>query len=139
MVQSPLYSNTLPVQALVSAARTNGTVNGVSVDLGSFANDFRTALFVIQAATITDGTHVFKLQESADGSTGWTDVPAPRVQGAPVSLASANSNSVAALGYIAAGVQFVRLVATTTGATTGGVFSAVAVLGEGSVAPVARS
>jgi len=80
MSKNDLYTSTLVVAALPSAVRTTGTVNGTTVDLGVFANDFRTALFVISAGTITDGTHVFKLQDSPDG-TVWTDVDAKHVQG----------------------------------------------------------
>lgn len=139
MARHGLYSNTLPVVALASAARTNGTVNGASVDLSVFGNDFQEALFVIQSATITDGAHAFKLQDSPDGTT-WTDVDSKHVQGGPVSLAAANSNQVSALGYLGGGPnQYVRLVVTTSGATTGGVFQAAAVLAEGTVEPVNRS
>lgn len=139
MSQQDLYERTLAVVALGGiTARTNATVNGTTVDLGVFGNDFRTALFVVKTETITDGAHALKLQESPDGTT-WADVPASRVQNAGLSLAAAQSNSVAALGYIAASVQFVRLVATITGATTGGIYNAVALLSESSITPVNRS
>jgi len=134
-----IYHRLLPAVALASAAQTTGVANGASVDLGKFGNDFESALFVIQAGTITDGTHVATLQDSPDGTT-WTDVDAAHTQGGPVSLGSAQSNTVAALGYLGGGpARYVRLVLTTTGATTGGVIGAVAVMAEGSNDPVHRS
>lgn len=133
-----LYSNTLVRRALAQAARTNGTANGITVDLGVFANDFRTAMFVITTGTITDGSHAITVEDSPDG-TNWTAVEAARVQGSAPTIVAADDDTVFALGYIVGTAQYVRLVATTSGATTGGVFSAVAILGEGSNNPVART
>jgi hypothetical protein len=139
MSQQDLYERVLAVPALTGiTARVNAVVNGPTVDLGVFGNDFRTALFVISAGTITDGSHAFKVQESVDG-TVWTDAAAAQVQNSGLSLTSANSNSAAAIGYVAGDPRYIRLVATITGATTGGVYTAVAVLGEGSFTPVHRS
>ena len=75
-----LYDDTLVRAALPSAARTNGTANGATVDLGVFGNDFRTVMFVVSTGTITDGTHAVSLEDSPDGTT-WTAVAAGRVQG----------------------------------------------------------
>jgi hypothetical protein len=134
-----IYDRLLPVPALASGAHTNGAANGAAVDLGVFGNNFESAMFVITAGTITDGTHVAKLQDSPDGTT-WTDVDAAHVQGGPVSLGAAQSNTVSALGYLGGGAaRYVRLVLTTTGATTGGVIGANAILAEGSNDPVHRS
>jgi hypothetical protein len=136
MAWNDLYSSTLAVLALPSGAHVNGAINGTTVDLSVFRNDFRTALFVVSVGTITDGTHALKLQDSPDGTT-WTDVDAAHTLGGPVS--SLASNTVAALGYKSGEQEFVRLVATVSGATTGGVYGAVAVLGEGSIDPANRS
>jgi hypothetical protein len=134
-----IYGRLLPALALASAAHVTGTANGVSVDLTQFSNNFESALFVLNIGTVTDGTHVPKLQDSPDGTT-WTDVDTSRVQGGPISIGTAQSGSVAALGYLGGGpAHYVRLVLTTSGATTGGVIGAVAVLGEGSDDPVLRS
>jgi hypothetical protein len=137
-VARTLYNNTLTRTALASAARTNGTVNGTTVDLGVFGNDFRSVLFVVATATVTDGTHAITMQDSPDG-TNWTAVPAAKRQGSLPSIVLADDDTLFTFGYIVDTNQYVRLVATTTGATTGGVFSAVAVLSEGSFAPVARA
>lgn len=132
-----LYTHALARVALLSAARGNGTANGATVDTSVFGNDFRTVLFVVWSATITDGTHVVSVQDSDDGST-WAAAAAHLVQGTPPTIVSTSDDAVFDFGYIPAR-QYVRLVVTTTGATTGGVFGAVAVLSESSAAPVARA
>lgn len=137
-MRDTLYTHSLSRLALTSAARTNGTVNGSTVDLGVYGNDFRTALFVITTGAITDGTHAITLEHSSDGSN-WSAVPAERRQGALPSIGSVDDNVVLEVGYIVGTEQYVRLAVTTSGATTGGIYSAVAVLGSASSSPVARS
>lgn len=134
-----LYNNTLVRQAMVSSIHVNGAVNGVAVDAGIFANDFRALMFIVSTHTITDGTHAFTVQESADGSTAWTNVPAERIQGTLPSVLAANDDTVYQFGATVEDKQFFRVVATTSGATTGGVYSAVAVMDSGSTSPVARA
>lgn len=133
-----LYSHSLARVALPSAARVNGTVNGTTVDLGVFGNDFRSVLFVIHTATVTDGSHAVTIQDSSDGST-WAAADAASIQGTAPTLTSSSDDTVFEVGYIPGTKQYVRLVVTTTSATTGGVFAAVAVLGGASASPVARS
>lgn len=133
-----LYSQCLARVAMPSAARTNGTVNGTTVDLGVFGNDFRTVYFVVSTATVTDGSHAFTVQESPDGSS-WANAASTSVQGSLPTVTSSGGSSVFEFGYIANTNQYVRVVATTSGATTGGVFSVAAVCGGASSTPVARS
>jgi hypothetical protein len=133
-----LYGRCLVQQALTSAVRTNGTVNGATVDLGLYGNDFRTVLFIVSTGTITDGSHAITMQDSPDGTT-WTAVPASRRQGSLPTIVAANDDTVFEFGYIVGTNQYVRLVATTSGSTTGGAFSAVAVCSEGGNSAVARS
>jgi hypothetical protein len=137
-MRSTLYTNALVRVALTSAARTNGTVNGTTVDLGVFGNDFKSVLFVVQTGTITDGSHAISVQDSPDGSA-WAAVDASQIQGTAPTIISTSDDTLFEVGYIPGTKQYVRLVATTSGATTGGVFSALAVLGSASSNPVARS
>jgi len=137
-MRSTLYTNSLVRVALPSAARTNGTVNGTTVDLGVFGNDFRSVLFVVQTGTITDGSHAVTVQDSADGSA-WAAVDAAQLQGAAPTITSTADDTLFEVGYIPGTKQYVRLSVTTSSATTGGVFAAVAVLGEASSRPVARA
>ncbi|WP_267294111.1 hypothetical protein [Mycobacterium hackensackense] len=134
-----LYNQVLPRLALASGAlAANATANGATIDLGVFKNNFRTALFVVTAGTVTDGTHTVRLQHS-DNGTDWTDVPADRVQGGPVVFDNTKSDSVAQLGYIVQQQRYVRLKVTSATVTTGGVFSALALLAAGSTTPPARA
>lgn len=136
-MRATLYNRCLSRTALPSAARTNGTANGTTVDTGIYGNDFRTVLFVVSTGTITDGSHAITVQDSNDGSS-WATADAGNIQGSLPTVVAANDDTLFEFGYIPA-KQYVRLVVTTSGATTGGVFSAVAVLSEASNTPVARS
>lgn len=124
-----------------AAIATNTTTNGSAVDLMSVNNGSNTLVFLVEAGTITDGTYVFKIQDSPDNST-WTDVPAPYVQ-APASLtwtSATPSGTILKIGYLGntgGANRYVRLVVTSTGTTSGGFMSAVAVLGGGEVLPAA--
>ena len=137
-MRATLYSHSLVRVALTSATRTNGAVNGTTVDLGVFGNDFRSVLFVVMTGTVTDGSHAITVQDSPDGSA-WAAADAASVQGSLPTITGTNDDTVFEIGYIPGVKQYVRLVATTSGATTGGVFAAVAVLGGASSNPVARS
>lgn len=137
-MRATLYSSSLARVALTSAARTNGTVNGTTVDLGVFGNDFRSVLFVVQTAAVTDGSHAFTVQDSPDGSA-WAAVDAAYLQGSAPTVTSTNDDTLFEVGYIPGAKQYVRLSVVTSGATTGGVFGAVALLSGASSSPVARS
>jgi hypothetical protein len=137
-MRSTLYSHSLVRVALTSATRTNGTVNGTTVDLGVFGNDFRSVLFVVHTGTVTDGSHAITVQDSPDGSA-WAAVDPAYIQGSLPTITGSNDDTLFEIGYIPGTKQYVRLVATTSGATTGGVFAAVAVLSGASSNPVARS
>ncbi|WP_439030221.1 hypothetical protein [Gordonia terrae] len=137
-MRESLYNRCLTRLALPIAERANGTANGATVDLGLYGNDFRAVLFVVTAAAITDGSHAITMQESDDG-TAWRAVPASKRLGSLPTLVAASDDGVFEFGYVVGTAQYVRVVATTTGATAGGVFGAVAVLAEASSSPVARA
>lgn len=125
-MRTSLYRESMSVMALTSSARVNGTANGATVDRGALNLSNPTVLFVITSATVTDGTHAVAVQESDDGTT-WTAAPASAVQGTAPSIAAAGSNTVFDVGYNG-GKRYCRLTVTTSGATTGGIYSAAAVL-----------
>jgi hypothetical protein len=106
------------VTSLGPAART-ATTNGTGVDTAGAGQ----ATFHFLVGTITDGTHTPKLQDSADDSA-YADVAAADQVGTLAALAS-NTNQKAS--YIG-GKRYVRAVSTVAGATTGGVYAAIAVL-----------
>jgi hypothetical protein len=113
---------------------TNATVNGTGVDLAGTGNFFRTAMLVVHAGAITDGTHTFKLQESDDNST-FTDVGAQDLQGTLTAVTTAQANSVQRQSYTGS-KRYLRGVVTVASATTGGNTAAVILMTQGSGQPV---
>ena len=133
-----VYSNTLAVKALNSATVQTGTVNGIAVDTGVFSNNFRDVLFVLTSGTITDGTYAVTVEESDQSGSGFAAVDSSRLLGALPSFAATDDDTVKSVG-VRPNKRYVRVVVTATGATTGGVLVATAILGAGSNNPVARS
>lgn len=135
------------VSALNPAAARTASANGPSIDVTALNAGNDGLVFEVSAGTITDGTHAFKLQDNVDGA-GWNDVAAPYVQTPSGQTNSFTSGTTAGttikFGYLGnpnigniansasptGGKVLVRLVATVTSATTGGIYSAVAVLGH---------
>lgn len=131
------YNRSSGLAALVPQAARTASANGTTVDLFT-NNGSNGCLFLVIAGTITDGTHALALQDSPDGTT-WTAVPSTYVLGYGQSITSATtSGTVLKIGYIGntnGGYRYVRLITTVTSATSGGFYSAVAVLTEGSMLP----
>jgi hypothetical protein len=127
-----LYNNLHVVESLPAAART-ATANGAAVDRANFGS----VMVAVHAGDVTDGTHTIKLQTSANGSSGWTDVPAEELQGSFSALTSSVDSRVVEVGYLGSG-RFLRVVSTVASATSGGVFGATVLLGDPFVAPVDR-
>lgn len=130
-----LHSSVQAVNALdVAAARTDGTDDGNVIDtLG-----FESLEYIIQTGTITDGTHTVLLEESDVVTFGGeeTVVPAAETLGALPVIVAADDDTVFRVGSVGK-KRFQRLSIVTTGATTGGVTSAVAILGHARTKPVA--
>lgn len=112
--------------SLGPAART-ATANGTGVDLSGY----RAAAVFFHVGTITDGTHTPKIQESDDNSS-FTDVAAADQSGTLAALASNVNQEVAYLGT----KRYIRAVSTVSGATTGGVYTALVVRGAPLTTPV---
>lgn len=133
-----LYDNSLAQVAITSQTITTSPVVGSAVDTAVFNNMFRDIVFSIQSGTITDGTsYVATVQECDTSGGSYTDLDTWRVQGT-VSFASSDDNVVKELG-VRPTKRYVKLTITSTGASSGGVFAAIARLGSGSLHPVARS
>jgi hypothetical protein len=115
-----LYAELAPATSLAPAART-ASANGTGVDLQNYQAN---AVF-ITSGTITDGTHTPKIQDSDDNST-FADAAAADVVGSLTALASNTTREASYIG----GKRYIRVVATVSGATTGGVYSAVVVRGR---------
>lgn len=130
------YDDVLVVQSLMPSART-ATANGTAVDTVT-SGGMQDAVLVVHAGTVTDGTHAVKVQESADGSTGWTDVAAGNLQGSLPSLSSSADEAVTMVG-VRPTKRYLRAVSTVSGATTGGVYAVSVVLGRPRFKPVSHS
>lgn len=120
-------SNLGAAASLAPAART-ASANGSGVDL----QGFNAATVAFQVGAITDGTHTPSVEES-DDNAAFTAVAAADLIG---SLANLASNTVQRVGYRGS-KRYLRAVATVAGATTGGVYGALVVLGHPNEAPVA--
>lgn len=126
MATVDLYNNLSVVTTLAPAART-ASGNGSTVDLQGYEG----AMIQAVVGTITDGTHSLTVQESDDGST-WSDVAASDLQGSFANLASDTNQKVGYLGT----KRYIRVNATVSGATTGGVYAVVVVRSNPRKAPV---
>lgn len=130
-MRETLFAKVKAIQALNAATiSTNTTTDGTSVGLAQSGKNYRSVMFVAECTARTDGTFTLTPQESANGSTGWTDVPAERLQGAPAALTVANT--VAEIGVIPdpGTSPFLRLRITSTLVTSGGSVTAVVLLGS---------
>lgn len=138
-MRESVYGRVLSVRAMnVTSVADDANTDGVTINLDQTGRDFRVLSFVLMAGAVTDGVFTAVPQESADGSTGWTDVPADRLQGAAVVDAA---NEVAEIGVVPnPGVaRYVRLRVVSTETTSGGSVSAIALLGSPSSTPIVRS
>lgn len=137
-MRESLYNSVKAVRALnTTSVSANGNTDGVSIGLDQSGADFRIVTFVLMLGDITDGTYTAVPQESANGSTGWVNVPAARLQG---SAALSVDNAVGEVGVIPdpANFPFVRLRVTASSVTAGGPVAGLALLGSPSRYPVAR-
>ncbi|MEW1719781.1 hypothetical protein [Streptomyces sp. NPDC093109] len=127
------YNQTLFRRSLSPVARVDGTANGVAVDR-AVNGGMQDAVVLVSTGTITDGSHAIAVQDSDDGTTGWQAVPADQLQGAVPTVVAINDDTVFETGVLASR-RYLRVVAVTTGSTTGGVFGAGILLGSPRTAP----
>jgi hypothetical protein len=136
-MKDQLYDSVVTRVAIPNASRTaNTAVNGTTVDKQYNGNMFRQVMFSIFTGTVTDGTVAYTMQDSPDNSA-WTAVAAEFVQGTLPTTTATDDDKVFDVGY--SGYQrYVRLVATQSGATTGGVSGAIAIMASPRRTPVAH-
>lgn len=99
-----------------------GTVNGVSVDRKNFMSCLLCAFSGAASGSPSAQTVDLKLQESADGSTGWTDIA-----GASVTQITADDGEAKTEVDLSGAERYIRAVAEV--AFTGGTSPAVPVAG----------
>jgi hypothetical protein len=131
------FDDVLVQKSLSPLARTDGTANGTAIDR-MVNGGMQDAMVIVNTGTITDGSHAISVQDSADGSTGWAAVAADQLQGSAPTVVAANDDTVFEFG-VRSTRRYVRAVAVTTGATTGGTFGALVALGRPRNAPVSRA
>jgi hypothetical protein len=135
-----LYNSVRALPAVkVTAISANGNTDGASVALDQAGADYSTASVVAFTGAQVDGTYTIVVQESANGTSGWTEVPAARRQGSAVLNAA---DAVAEVGIVPdpARAPFlrVRVTASDIGEGGGGTVGAVLLLGSPARTPVAR-
>lgn len=130
------FSGTQTVKAMATATVTTGggAVTTSAIDLGASGNNFRDALVLVYSGTLADGTYAVTLQECDTSAGSYTAVDAFRVQGGLPSFAATDDTVVKAVG-VRPTMRYLQAVITPTSATTGGPFTVLAVLGNGSNNP----
>ena len=130
MTTRDLLRQTLVSPSLSPAARVNGTATGSAVDLIGFD----AAVISVQFGAYTDGTHTPSVTQSTDGTT-YTACAVSDLDGAFTAVSSSGgANTLQQVGYI--GTQrYIKVVMTTSGATTGALSSANVVAGYPRNAP----
>jgi hypothetical protein len=115
--------------SLVPTGNRTATANGTGIDLQGYDG----ALVVINADTITDGTHTPKVQESDDNSS-FSDVASTDLVG--TALVAITAASVQRIAYV--GIKrYIRVVVTVTGSpATGGKYNALVMRGLPSRGPL---
>lgn len=130
-----VYNNTTARVSLLPVART-ATANGTAVRLAG-SDAYRSAMVVVQTGAITDGTHTIELQDSDDNSS-FTAVADIYLQGSEPAIGAANDNVTYYIGYTGTR-NYLRVVSTVAGATAGGLYCAIVILGEASHLPVSHT
>jgi hypothetical protein len=117
-----------------AAITGNSATNGTTID----TQGFESAAIAVQSGTITDGAFALKLQEGDQSNlSDAADVAQGDYNcGYGASFAATDDNVVKKLGYRGA-KRYIRVVLTQSGATSGGIMGAVAILGNARNAPVA--
>lgn len=117
-----------------AAIATNTTTVGAVIPLAGF----NSATIFISSGVLTDGAYAVLVEEADTSGGTYTTVAAAdlTVTVGSVAFASTDDGVTKKIGYI--GVKpFIRLSLVSTGVTSGGFFSALAVLGDANIAPVA--
>lgn len=138
-MRESIYNGVKAVAAVpLTAIAANGATNGTTVDLTQVDFNFRSVELIVMTGTLTDGTYTVTVQESANGTTGWTNIPATRLQGTLTAITATQDNAIVEIGVIPdpGNARFLRAVVTAAAVTTGGTVSAIFLLASGSRTPV---
>lgn len=137
-MRDTVYSHVKAVHALdVTAIGTDTDTDGSAVGLDQSGKDYRAAMVVAYCTAYTDGEYEVVPQESPNGSTGWVNVPAARLQGSGTLSAA---NGVAEVGVIPNPAEYphLRVRITSTDTDTGASVGALLLLGQPLKTPIVR-
>ncbi|MGW9371191.1 hypothetical protein ACWGVR_14410 [Streptomyces xanthophaeus] len=127
-MRQSLYNVALAKSTILPAAAKTTTTSGTAVDRMTDTGGFRSALILIHTGVVTDGTHTVEVQDSPNGSD-WTAVADAYLQGAEPAITSSNDERIHEIGYVGH-QRYLRVVVTVSGTpSTGGLYSAVILLG----------
>ena len=129
-----IHHNISATSALNPQVVTTSAVDGAIIDTLGFSG----LEFVVTSGTVTDGTSYTASLTEGDAANlaGGNTVVAADILGTLPVFAATDDNLTKRVGY-AGNKRYVRLSLTPVGATSGGTFSAVAVLALPASAPVA--
>jgi len=127
--------NHVRARATLGVATRSATANGTAVDRklsgASGSNEWHgSATLLVHSGAIT-------LQVSNDNSS-WAAAPASDLQGSLPTIGSTDDDQVYEIGYTGT-ARYLRAVTTVSGATTGGVYGAVILLGFPTTLPIQRT
>ena len=98
---------------------------------------FESLTLLIQSGVLTDGAYVAKVEDGDDsGLSDAADVDSDLLIGSLPSFANTEDQTVKSVGYVGK-KRYVRLSITSSGTTTSGFFSAVALKGHAASRPTA--
>lgn len=140
-MKETLYNRVKVVPSLNTALiATNTATSGTAIDLDQTGQDFRSATAVVVTGTLTDGSYAVAVQESADGTTGWTTIPADRRFGSIPTITATDDNKVYEMGVMPdpGTARFLRITVTSTTVTAGGTVTGFFLLGQSRRNPVNR-
>lgn len=130
--------NTLVAKPTIAPALIAATETGSTVDRLVDGDAARSAMILIHAGVVTDGTHTIEVQDSPNGSD-WTAVAAEFLQGTEPAITPSNDVQVHEIGYTGH-QRYLRVVSTVSGSpATGGVYGATVLLGYGRKLPPTRA
>lgn len=129
MTSMDMHTKINPSSGLnIQTIGSNTTTNGVIID----TQNFESVEWLIFSGTITDGTYVPVIEESADsGLSGATTVGTDFLLGtaANATFTATDDNVVKRIGSVGK-ERYQRLSLTSTGVTTGATIGVIAVLGN---------
>jgi hypothetical protein len=130
MAKKDLKNSILEKVALnIQAISSNTTTDGAAID----TKGYQSVTFVLQSATLTDGTYTPVIEESDTGAFAGEEnaVADADLLGteAAAAFAAADDNEVRRIGYVG-NKRYVRLTLVSASTSTGGTLGAVAILGH---------